>query len=1518
MSFDKEDCQIKSRILLIFSAYSCMRRQLSEKEAQRGRLVLAAEDTGWKEDITVNLEWNGESWMLEGRELRENSPFYFDTKRYSDMKTDEKLLFLLSGERNSLLAQERLVPGQGERVVIGNAYRNQVFYECFSLVEEVHAEISYVDGQFMVKSLENKGVYVNGKISVESVWLRCGDSVDVYGLHILALRGMLICVSFCGVCRIAIGRDRLGSREDALGIGMPQEEKENKWIERRCGQEKTLHTGEVEVVLPEKAGAEQREPLLLSLGPTLTMVLPVLFMAQLSSHFMEGAGKSFYYMSVAMSASSALLALFWGLVNYGYRERTKRWENRERERQYLEYLDGLEAYLQGCMEENRMILEERYPPLSDFIGEKDNKVAVLWNRYYKQKDFLYLRIGKGEIPFQIRLKLSNTQKNIVQGKLTEKAGKLIEKYLLLDKAPVEVDFYENRQVGITGKDAGEILMQILMQIMACHCYTEIKIACFYREERTIDQEIIKSLRWMPHSWSGDRKVRFLAGSEREAAKILPVLAKELKRGREQSKGELRVPWYIVIVLEEEWIFGEPLYKYLTAPEEGYPVSVVFLGEKRENIPKSCQCFIEKRGEEGEILSLGMEQVLRQKIAVDTCSSLKAQTYVRKAAGFRVRESESDGQMPEQVSFLQLYGCSKVEELRSERRWKYARCEERLKVPIGCRMGGNIVSLDLHEKFHGPHGLIAGTTGSGKSELLQTYLLSIAVSFSPLDVNFFMIDYKGGGTGNALRGLPHCAGVISNLSGNQIKRAMSAITSENKRRQRLLSRFQVNHIDAYTRLCREGKGNIPMPHLILVVDEFAELKKEEPEFMQEIISLAQVGRSLGVHLILATQKPAGTVDDKIWSNARFRLCLRVQDKQDSMDMLHNADAAFLTSPGQCYLQIGNHEYYELFQAGYCGGNYVEEGEGKMRAALIQNTGQKIEMPGKIESDVQKSCSQIEVLVNYVGKIAAQMGYGRAKSLWMPELPQKVLLDELMAESIENRKREEDVAVSESDGIKLTLGLCDDPGNQRQEALTYEPYLQGHLAVCGGPATGKSTLLKTILWQLAIYDTKQEPIFIVVDIGQEALSCFGAMPNCLMVLKKKEDKDIFFYHLERLVSERQKVLSGINVAQYNKSGKGRLAQVFVVIDNFGSFYKILEEKQEEFVMKLASQGLTLGFYLILSASGIGEIGGRLFEKIKTTLALEMSDRFQYGDILRQYYLPVLPKENQKGRGLCRGKERILEFQAALALEEQDYAYVKVVEETGRKREEDLCRRGGILPKKFPVIPKEAEYGKMADSFQWDKGEFPLGYCLSSGEICGIPIEKTACFLISGEERTGRRTLLRCLMESALYQNNKVVVLDTGRRFTDLRKREKLMVLAGDEEIEKWQLGFVGEAEQVSVFISDLGGFCRFLYRSGQMREERIRFWENAALGKGEITFLAGIYHPARDYEAAGTGFFNEFTRWQHGIHLGGNVAAQRALSFDDLSYAKQNQHETVGIGYWKQGAEKETLRVLLPKFEDSRGK
>jgi len=252
----------------------------------------------------------------------------------------------------------------------------------------------------------------------------------------------------------------------------------------------------------------------------------------------------------------------------------------------------------------------------------------------------------------------------------------------------------------------------------------------------------------------------------------------------------------------------------------------------------------------------------------------------------------------------------------------------MSVPIGVKAGGVLFNLDMHETGHGPHGLVAGTTGSGKSELLQTIIISLAINYHPRDLVFVLIDYKGGGMADVFKGMPHLVGTITNLEGNQTTRALLSIKSELLRRQKIFSEYDVNNIDKYQKLYYSGnnKEHMPaIPHLIMIADEFAELKQDQPDFMKELVSATRVGRSLGVHLILATQKPAGVVDDQIWSNSKFKICLKVQDEADSKDVIKRPDASMIKEPGRAFIQVGNDEIFELFQSAYSGADYDPEDE-----------------------------------------------------------------------------------------------------------------------------------------------------------------------------------------------------------------------------------------------------------------------------------------------------------------------------------------------------------------------------------------------------------------------------------------------------------------------------------------------------------------------------------------------------------------------------------------------------------------
>lgn len=1499
MYLEKEHIEDGCRYLLVSGSSICFKRRLPDLSEGSYILSLNGIDAEFGPDEEIVFESSRGNWSVGGKVLSEHFPVSYYTQE------KEKLFFLLSRKIEFLEPAGRILMKPGESIQIGNAYTNPVFYEYSSLVKSIHVEIILNEQGGLLIRTGQEGVYVNEKNMHGEKELLKGDRVDIYGLHLLIAGELIICAFFCGIGRMVECRsfprkvfdyERTVNRENL--------------IERCCEQEKTLHTGEIEVLMPDKPVRQQNQPLFLSLGPALTMVLPMLLMAQLSSRYAGGNGNGFYYTSVAMSGATAFLTVFWGLLNYGYSKYSRKREGREKERQYREYLKEMEVYLTNCQMENRRILEGRYPAVCELISMKRGRAMVFWNRYYRQKDFLFFRLGMGETDFQMKIKLSGGMQGILPGKLAKEAQEMAKRFTVLTQVPVGIDLFKSRQIGFIeeGKQAdNEILLQMLMQIAACHCYTEVKIACFYQEERKSDQKIVRCLKWIPHCWSADRRIRFLAGNEQEAGEIFPELTQGLIKGAAQGGEEVNIPWYIVVVLSEELIRGETLYQCLTEPEGTCPASVFFAGGSRETLPKSCRVLLTGKEQQGEVRQLNPEHLSNQKFFPDTCSFPEAEKYAREITGLRVREAEGET-LPERVDFLQLFGCSRVTELESEHRWRQARPEERLKAPVGCRSGGHLISLDVHEKFHGPHGLVAGTTGSGKSELLQTYLLSMAVSYSPEDVNFFMIDYKGGGTGNIIKNLPHCSGVISNLSGKQIKRAMSAISSENKRRQKKLSEFQVNHIDGYFKLYREGRVTEPMPHLILVVDEFAELKKEEPEFMQEIISLAQVGRSLGVHLILATQKPAGTVDDKIWSNARFRLCLRVQDNQDSMDMLKNGDAAMLTAPGQCYMQIGNHEYYELFQAGYCGGIYRETEDEKTRAVILSNTGKRTERKQNFEAF--KEQNQMQVLVDYVIQTAYGCGYRSASKLWLPELPDVIGIEELKLQRRDQGKAENPC---------LILGLCDDPERQQQIPFDYWPVLQGHLAVCGGPGTGKTTFLQTILWQLCTEYTPGQIQVLIVALWQESFECFQHMPGCLGVLKSRENKEIFFYHLRELVSSRRKQLSGIGCQQYNKSGEGSLPYIFLVIDNFGSFGKELDEKQEEFILKLISEGISLGIFVILSAMAVNEIGSRIFGKIKTTAALEMSDRFQYGDILRQYYLPVLPEGNKKGRGLCKGPEGVLEFQGAIVFGgKEDYERIHLIDGAAKRKEAKEEKQQ--MPDKIPFLPEKPEFHMILKDFRWEAKRIPLGYCLDTGIIRSISPVETVSFLVSGNEKTGRGVFLSCMIEGFLKIGGQAVIIDEKKRFGHFKEREGVSYLTGEEELNNWQENMelckgkekrAGNAMQ-GIFIGDMESFCRFIYCYGERKEERAAFWEGIAEGKKKNCFLAGIHNP-RDIDASGTVFFRGIAMHQSGICLGGNVASQRIFDFDDLSYSVQNKYLPPGLGYLKEGPGSATGRLLLPVYQ-----
>lgn len=403
------------------------------------------------------------------------------------------------------------------------------------------------------------------------------------------------------------------------------------------------------------------------------------------------------------------------------------------------------------------------------------------------------------------------------------------------------------------------------------------------------------------------------------------------------------------------------------------------------------------------------------------------------------------------------------------------------VPLGVNVKNNIVYLDLHEKYHGPHGLVAGTTGSGKSEILQTFILGAVTRFHPYEIGFVIIDFKGGGMVNQFRKLPHLIGAITNIDGKAIERSLKSIKAELLKRQALFAEAEVNHIDKYIKAYKEGKVKNPLPHLVIIVDEFAELKAEQPEFMKELISTARIGRSLGVHLILATQKPAGQVNDQIWSNSKFKLCLKVQTQEDSNEVLKSPLAAEIREPGRAYLQVGNNEIFELLQSGFSGSPEKSD-QGNQKAFDIYSLdfkGNRKLVYSQRPKKTISSRTQLEAIVDYVHDYCEASNIKKLPDICLPALSKSIEYDNNQFGCRKNL------------AMGVTVGIYDDPDHQVQSKAVIN-IGESNVMIIGSAQYGKTNLLETIIRSLVEnyspnFSTR---ISLFCNESSEYASVFGA--------------------------------------------------------------------------------------------------------------------------------------------------------------------------------------------------------------------------------------------------------------------------------------------------------------------------------------------------------------------------------------------------------------------------------------------
>ncbi len=1182
------------------------------------------------------------------------------------------------------------------KIIFGKDKKCDVFVP-YHFFGDQQFELSYMNSKFSIKNLNSKvSLYVNTNRVSEAI-LESFDSIFVAGLKFVICGNMIFIMD--PLQNIEFNTNYLTEPVRSLSVNDYNSAFQNytdyyspsEYFAKSPVFFKRNPMVEVELHSPEEKEDFEYESIIMTLVPTALMSILTLISTYYTIHnFRNGEdSEEILVTTVAMLVIMFILCFVWPFVERFVEKMRYHFREKARIKLYKKYLKEKREFLEKLTNEQKASLFFNNISLEECQNAIFNRSANLFSLNPGQEQFLNLRLGTGKVKLNCNLGYQKPDFVKYEDPLQKELEQLVEQYRYINDAPLTFSLKNNITFINSNQEYEKCFSSIVIQIAALHDYHDVKIVAF-----TSEHSKLSSVGRLNHSWSDDRSIRYVATNMQEAETLSSDLMKIYNQRANGGVDEELLPFYIVICDDINKYRNLKIIDEIIHQKENRGFSFITFAKRITEAPNGCSYFCDYSDNKATLFKSDMSEndsitfvpeFMTMQISFSKCISILANIPVKSNS-----ESIGNAVLPEKLGFLEMYNVGNVDQLNSADRWKNSQIVNSLAAPIGVDSTGNILYLDLHEKKHGPHGLVAGMTGSGKSETIITYLLSLAVNYSPDEVQFVLIDYKGGGLAGAFENrrtgikLPHLVGTITNLDTSEMNRTLVSIKSELQRRQKIFNKakeeLNTGTIDIYKYqgLVRDGQIKEPLSHLFIVCDEFAELRQQQPDFMDEIVSAARIGRSLGIHLILATQKPSGVVDDQVWSNSRFKICCKVQTAEDSSEMLRKPDAAYIKEAGRFYLQIGYDEYYTLAQSGYSGTEYIPSDRALSK---LDNNISFVNTLGEVyrnasfkvvqHEDNHKNSMGEELtnIVRYLIDVAKKENY-KYHQLWLDNVPEMLPYSKLI------HKYNPVTSVYD---INPIIGEFDDPAKQTQGLVTLPITMGGNTFIGGVSGSGKSTLLSTIISSTIINHNSDEVNIYIIDLNSEKLKKFADAPQVGDVLTSASVTELkyLFYMLESELTKRQKYYAdtGGDFARDVKNKNCPFPNILVFLYDIDSFKEAYDFFFEETIYPISRNSAKYGIYFIITGTSIGSLGYTAEQNFPQRILLNMADPADYAEFFDQF--PIIKKN--PGRGVVQIQDGAYEFQTSLFFEEaKEMEYLQNI----------LDQLNACLKTKAPPIPRVPE--------------------------------------------------------------------------------------------------------------------------------------------------------------------------------------------------------------------------------------